>query len=225
MVWYQRNYTMPYISKNVWCQAHYIQQHHQEERERILGGCFLCFQFTFTAETGFENSYEDFIYWETAVFCSWRWWEYNFSWSWKSGQTLGFIKEKGENQGLVLRTAELIQFQTHIPWKGEKIRFQPLQDKDCSAHSSQGFIGVLWEQRNAVGFGYQNPSNSWSLWMLTAWTSSLLGEPWGVLKPLWANYHRLQWSTGHVAAGNLTESEAFNNCSTSLKRRSLLILT
>lgn len=107
MVWYQRNYTMPYISKNVWCQAHYIQQHHQEEREGILGGCFLCFQFTFTAETAFENSYEDFIYWETAVFCSWRWWEYNFLWSWKSGQTLGFTNEKGENQGLVLWTAEL----------------------------------------------------------------------------------------------------------------------
>jgi len=33
---------MPYIAQNVWCQAHYAQEHHQEEREGILGGLSIC---------------------------------------------------------------------------------------------------------------------------------------------------------------------------------------
>lgn len=51
---------MSYLSKIVWCQPYYTQHHHQEERKGIFGGLFfcVCFQFTFTAETAFENSYK-----------------------------------------------------------------------------------------------------------------------------------------------------------------------
>lgn len=54
-------------------------------------------------------------------FCRWRWREYNGLWSWKSGQTLGFTKEKGENQGLLPQTTELIQHQTDTSQQDRRV--------------------------------------------------------------------------------------------------------
>lgn len=155
----------------------------------FLGGCFLCFQFTFTAETAFENSYEDFTYWETAVFCSWRWWEYNVFMKLKIRADLRFYRGKGweSRLGSVNRRAHPVSDRYTLEGqKGEKIRFQHMKDKDCFTRSSLGFIGVLWEQRNAVGFGYQNPLQLQPYLDIDG-LQLLLGAPWGVLKPLRAD--------------------------------------
>lgn len=42
----------------------------KKKEKGFWGGWFLRFQFTFTAETVFENSYKDFTHWETAGFMS-----------------------------------------------------------------------------------------------------------------------------------------------------------
>lgn len=203
---------MPYISKNVWCQAHYIQQHHQEEREGIFGGLFFVFSV--------------YIYsWNSLWKCLWRLHilrdscffvagddEYNVFMMLKIRADLKFYKGKGWESRLgsvSCRAHPVSNRYTLEGQKCEKTRFQPMQDRDCFVCSSQGFIRVLWEQRNAVGFGHQNPSNSRHIWMLTACNSSPLGAPWGALKPLPADEQSSWWPTGRVAAGNVTESEAF----------------
>lgn len=123
-------------------------------------------------------------------FCSWKWWEYNVFMKLKIRADLRFYKGKGWESRLGsvnCRAHPVSDSYTSGGQKSVKIRFQHIQDKDCPACSNQGFVGVLWEQRNAVGFGYQNPSNSRYIWTLMGWTSSLLGASWGVLKPLSAD--------------------------------------
>lgn len=112
------------------------------------------------------------------LFYSWRWWEYNVFMKLKIRADLRFYKGKGWESRLApvnCRAHPVSGRYTSEGQKGEKIRFQHMQDKDCFARWSRGFIGALREQRNAVGFGYQNPSNSRCIWTLTDWTSSLLG--------------------------------------------------
>lgn len=181
---------MPYISKNVWCQAHYIQQHHQEEREEIFGGLFPVFSLHLQLKQALKIPMKTSHTERQLFFCSWRWWEYNAFMKLKIRADLRFYKGKGWESRLGsvnCRAHPGSDRYTSEGQKGEKIRFQHMQDKGCPAHSSQGFVGVLWEQRNAVGFMYQNSSNPRYIWTLTGWTSSLLGAPWGVLKPLWAH--------------------------------------
>lgn len=155
---------MPHISKNVWCQAHYTQQHHQEEREGIFWGLFFVFSvYIYSWKQPLKIPIKTSHTERQLFLCSWRWWEYKFLRSWKSGQTLGFTKEKGENRGLLPWTHTASDRYISLGHKGGNIgRFQHVQDKDYFACSSQGFIRYYGKQRSAVakpavGFGYQKP--------------------------------------------------------------------
>lgn len=122
-------------------------------------------------------------------FCSWRWWEHNVFMKLKIRADLRFYKGKEweSRLGSVNRRAHPVSDRyTSEGQKGEKIRFQHMKDKDRFTRSSQGFIGVLWEQRNAVGFGYQNPLQLQPYLDIDG-LQLLLGAPWGVLKPLRAD--------------------------------------
>lgn len=196
----------------------------------FLGGCFLCFHFTFTAETAFENSYEDFTYWKTAVaffFCSWRWCEYNAFMKLKIRADLRFYKGKKWDLRLGsvnCRAHPVSDIYTSERQKGKKIRFRHMQGKNCFAPSGKGFIG-------ASG----NKGMQW------AWVS----------EPLQLQIHldvdgldpqpfRCTLGSTEATVSRLTEPTVacwtwgcwewdwewgFINCSTSLKRRFLLILT
>lgn len=177
---------MPYISKNVWCQAHYIQQHHQEEREGIFGGLFFVFSvYIYSWNSLWKFRWRLHILKDSCFvffFCSWRWREYNVFMKLKIRADLRFYKGKGWESRLGsvnCRAHPVSDRYTSEGQKGEKIRSQHMQDKNCFAPLSQGYIRILWEQRNAVGFGYQNPSNSRHVWTLMAWTWwEHLGEHW-----------------------------------------------
>lgn len=137
----------------------------------FLGGCFLCFQFTFTAETAFEIFYEDFTYWETAVFFVVGNDESTmFLWSWKSGQTLGFTKGKGENQGLVLWTAELIQYQIATPQEDRRV-----WKSDFSTYRTRTVLPV--RTRVLLGY-YGNKGMQWALGIKTPPTPDIFGRWW-----------------------------------------------
>lgn len=68
---------MPYISKNVWCQTHYTQQHHQEERGGIFRGLFFVFsshlQLKQPLKIPIKTSHTE----RQLFLCSQRWWENN----------------------------------------------------------------------------------------------------------------------------------------------------
>lgn len=158
---------MPHISKNVWCQARYTQKHHQEERERILGGVVFCvfslhLQLKQPLKIPIKTSHTE----RQLFLCCQRWWEYNIFMKLKIRADLSFYKGKGWESRLASmnrRVHPASDRHVSIRQKGGEIeRFQRIPGKDYFACSSQGFIRYYGKRRSAVakaavGLGYQNP--------------------------------------------------------------------
>lgn len=97
-----------------------------------------------------------------------------FLWSWKSGQTLGFTEGKGENQGLVLWTTELIQYQTDTPWKDRRVRksdFSTWRTRTVSLVQARVSSGYYGNKGMQWALGTKTPSIFSHIWTLTACNS------------------------------------------------------
>lgn len=166
---------MPYISKNVWCQAHYIQQHHQEEREEIFGGLFFVFSiYIYSWNSLWKFLWRLHILRDSCFFVVGDDESTMFLWSWKSGQTLGFTKGKSENQGLVLWTAELIQYQTDTPRKDRRVRksdFSTWRTRTVSLVQARVSSGYYGNKGMQWALGTKTPSNFSHIWTLMACNS------------------------------------------------------
>lgn len=152
MVWYQRNYTMPYISKNVWCQAHYTQQHHQEERGGIFGGLFFVFSSHLKLKQPLKIPIKTSHTERQLFLCSQRWWENNVFTKLKIRADPSFYRGKGWELRLAsinCRAHPVSERCISVEQKGGKIgRFQHLGDK--------GLHQVLWETKECSGWGVRN---------------------------------------------------------------------
>lgn len=187
MVWYQRNYTMPYISKNVWCQVHYTQQHHQEERGGIFGGLFFVFsshlQLKQPLKIPIKTSHTE----RQLFLCSQRWWENNVFTKQKIRAYPSFYRGKGWELRLAsinCRAHPVSERCISVEQKGGKIgRFQHFQ--------TRGSIRCYGKQRSAVAEESEIAPLCVSLLSSCVWLTShspkSFGSTLGTSKPLWTD--------------------------------------